>query len=317
MNKNLIAIAVAGVLSAPMAAQAADSMDAKVSGFVDTFLTFTNDNDGTNTGIGAGSMCDNGTTNACETQFDVAESEIDVEAMGVRIDVDHKSASGNSLEQANFTVDMSGWALTAGLFNSNLTVDGQDAPDMMFSTPSLVALNYGMAGGIAGADLTNVAGAQISGMAGPATLRLAVINDPTINLATDDAANAFIVGASGSVMDGLDLAVNMTSTDADDLTDVQVNYTLDALRINLDYMTSDYTDVYSVMAGYDLGNGMGVKVRIDNDDNGTEVTDTTTVHFDYAMTDNVALALENYSVSSDAAGANDWSATTLEFIATF
>jgi hypothetical protein len=303
----LIAIAVAGVLSAPMAASAADMMsDTKVSGFVDTFLTLTTDN----------AACTVATYEACEGQFTVAESEIDVEAMGVRVDVDHKSGSGNSLEQAYFSTDLGGWDLMVGQFNAGLTVDGQDAPDMMFSTPSLVALDYDAFG------LTNVTGAHISGMAGPAKLRLGLVNDPTINpgatgaaVSAGDVATAVIVGASGSVMDGLDISVSMVSADADDVTDLQLNFTMEGLRLNLDYMTSDTTDVYSVMAGYDLGNGMGIKVRMDNDspDVGNE-TDTVTIHFDYALTDNVALALENYAEDD---GTNDWNQTTLEFIATF
>jgi|GEM_PF-6077332 len=302
MKKNLIAIAVAGAMSVPLSAQAADMMsDTKVSGFVDTFLTLSNDNP----------ACTSVTnTELCEGQFEVYESEIDVESMGVRIDVD-RIAGASKLEQANFTTGMGGWNLTVGRFNSGLSADAQDAPDMNFSTNSLVFENYN--GGVA--SLVNVDGAAVSGMAGPANVMLAVVNDPTINTATDDVANAFVVAVSGSVMDGLDLGVSLVSADADDLTDVTVDYTLDALTVGLDYFTSDTTDTYSFMAGYDLGNGFGVKARIDNDspDVGNE-TDTTTIHVDYALTDNVALALENYA-SDD--GTTDYSATTLEFIASF
>lgn len=306
MKKNLIAIAVAGAMSVPLSAQAADMMsDAKVSGFVDTFLSLSNDHP----------SCTVATFEACEGQFDVYEAEIDVEAMGVRIDVD-RIAGGSKLEQANFTTDLGGWGLTVGRFNSGLSADAQDAPDMNFSTNSLVFGNY------AAANLVNVDGAAVSGMAGPAKVMLAVVNDPTINptgaapaASAGDVANAFVIAVSGSVMDGLDVGVSMVSADADDLTDLTVDYKLEALTVGLDYFTSDATDTYSIMAGYDMGNGFGVKVRLDNDapDVGNE-TDTTTIHLDYALTDNVALALENYA-SDD--GTIDYSATTLEFIASF
>jgi len=304
MNKKLIAIAVAGAFSAPMAAQAAD-----VSGFAQIDWTLANDN----------AACTVATFENCETQFSVHEAEVDFENNGVRVDIDTVNGGGDiNVEQANFTTALGAWNLTAGLFNSGLTADSQDIVDMAFASNSLVFDLYD------GAGLTNVAGLAFSGMAGPANVTVALVNDPTVNpgatgtaTVAGDKANAVVVAASGSVMEGLDIGVSMVSAEADDLTDVIVSYTMDALTAGLDYMTSDAVDAYSVTVGYDLGNGINVKARIDNAElTSGYKTDTTTLHVGYHLADNIEIALENYDYSEDNS-ANDYSTTVVDLVATF
>jgi len=299
MNKKLIAIAIAGALSAPIAAQAAD-----VSGFAQTVWMMANDS----------AACDltAPSRNVCETQFSVHEAEVDFENNGVRVDIDTVNGGGDiNIEQANFTTPLGGWNLTAGAFNSGLSADSQDIVDMDFASNSLV---FGVYDAL---SLTNVAGLAFSGMAGPANVTVGLINDPTVNTAVDDAANAVMVAASGSVMDGLDIGVSMVSADADDLTDITVAYTMEALTAGLDYMTSDLIDAYSVTVGYDLGNGLNVKARIDNSETDAGyVIDTTTLHVGYHVADNIEIALENFDNSEDNS-ANDYSATYLDLVATF
>jgi len=307
MNKKLIAIAVAGALSVPMVAQAAD-----VNGYAVVDWTLADDSYETTNAGGSG-------INAHEGQFD-AMAEIDFAADGVRVDID-ATTNAVSLEQANFTTEIAtGWNMTAGIFNSGLTTDAQDAPDMDFVSHNLVFDLYD------GVNLINVAGLAFSGMAGPANVTVAYVNDPTITATTTvDAGNAVVVAASGSVMDGLDVGVSLVSADATDLTNFNIAYTMDALTAGLDYATSDVADAYSVSVGYDLGNGMDVSARIDNAEEGTlgndgDTVDTTTLHFGYHLSDSVTVALENMAYKAEtAAGAttSDYSTTTVEFIATF
>jgi hypothetical protein len=98
-----------------------------------------------------------------------------------------------------------------------------------------------------------------------------------------------------------------------------VDYATGAFTAGLDYYTSDFNDIYSITLGYDLGNGMDVKARIDSDTDTTGAsdftTDTTTIAFGYEMSSNVALRLENYARKDD--GTTDYSNTTLSFIANF
>jgi hypothetical protein len=312
MNNKLIAIAVAGVLAAPMAAQAGD---VSVSGFVAVDWAVADDSWETANG-GSG-------TNDVEGQFSVPQVEVDIAGSGVRVDINDNGA-GLVVEQANLSTDLSGWTLTAGVFNSGLTADAQDRADMKFDSHSLVYDLYDNAGN---GGLTYVAGLAVSGMAGPANVMVAYVNDPTITpSATQDAGNAVVVAASGSVMDGLNVGVSMVSADATDLTDLTVDYTMDALTVGLDYATSDIQDAYSLTAGYDLGNGVSVGARIDNAEDTTggatdgDTIDTVTLRVDYALSDNVTVALENLSrTDEDATGTPsvDTSFTTVSFVSTF
>jgi len=299
MKKSLIAIAVAGAMSLPLAAQAAD--DAKVSGFVDVFYTATND----------------GNPNS-ESQFNVAESEVDIESMGVRIDV-NQIAGSNSVEQANFTVPVGGWNLTAGTFNSGLSADNQDAPDMNMSSWS------GIYDFIDNAGLSNLAGVSLSGMAGPANIAVSMVNDGTT--VAPDQSTTFALLVSGSVMDGLDVELGYVDLDAGPgaTSDINLNYTMEALRVNLDYLTSDTADGYSLLASYGFGGGFSVAARADSmtpDAAGTDDETSTTFFISYALSDNAVVNLESKS-GDNTNGVNavsnivDGTVTTLELLGTF
>jgi len=301
MKKNLIALAVAGALGVSMtAAQAAD--DAKVSGFVDVFYTATND----------------GNTNA-ESVFSVPEAEVDIESMGVRIDVNQLSGS-NSIEQANFTVPVGGWNLKAGIFNSGLSADNQDAPDMNMSSWSAI---YDV---IDSASLSNLAGLSLSGMAGPANIALSVVNDPSITIPGDQ-ATTFALLVNGSVMDGLDVELGYIDLDsgAGATTDINLDYTMEALRVNVDYLTSDVADGYSALVSYGLGGGLSIAARADSmtpDASGLSDETSTTLFISYALNDNAVVNLESKSGDNTngvaaVTGIVDGTVTTLELLGTF
>jgi hypothetical protein len=301
MNKKLIAMAIAGALSAPLAANAAN-----VTGFAAVDLMLSTDNP----------TCENGSgMQTCETQFGVGQAEVDFESNGVRVDV-NDNGGGLEIEQANFTTALgsTGWNLTGGKFNSGLSADHQDRNMMAFDTNSLVYNNY------SNFDLVNVAGVAFTGMAGPANVTVALVNDPTIVLTTDDAANAFVVAVSGNVMNGVDAGLSAVSADADTLIDLTVDYSAGAFSAGLDYFTAGdlNIDTYSITLGYDLGSGMNVKARVDNTDEDGFTRDTTTIAFDYELASNVGLRLENFDYADDTTGGTaDYSQTTLSFIANF
>jgi hypothetical protein len=300
MNNKLIAIAVAGALSVPMAAQAGD---VTVSGFVDTFYTLTND----------------GNTNS-ESQFAVDQVEVDVEGSGVRVDLDNTNGTFG-VDQAYAAADIAnGWSLRAGLFDSGITADNGDAPDMNMSTHSAV---YDV---LAGTGNAQFAGVSFMGMAGPASVAVSLVNDD--KAAPDQATTAALL-VSGSIMDGLDAELGYVSKDSATTTDVNLNYTMDALRVNLDYLTSDHATAgaagYSLLASYDLGNGFAVAVRADSmtPENAALADETsTTVFGSYAMSDNMTLALESKSGTNTNGGSAvttivDGTVTTLEILSTF
>ena len=300
MKKSLIAIAVAGAMSLPMAAQAAD--DTKVSGFVDVFYTMTND----------------GNTNS-ESVFNVAESEVDIESMGVRIDV-NQIAGTNSVEQANFTVPIGGWSLTAGTFNSGLSADNQDAPDMNMSSWS------GIYDFIDNNGLSNLAGVSFSGMAGPANIALSMVNDDSITVVGDQ-NTTFALLVSGSMMDGLGVELGYVDLDSGPgaTTDINIDYTMDALRVNLDYLMSDTADGYSLLGSFGFGGGFSVAARVDSmtpDAAGTDDETSTTFFLSYALSDNAVVNLESKS-GDNTNGVNavsnivDGTVTTLELLGTF
>jgi hypothetical protein len=305
-------MAVAGVMSAPLAANAAN-----VTGFTAVDWTLSNDDPNCETVV-AGS-----TINSCETQFAVSQAEVDFESNGVRIDInDNNDGSGIVVEQANFTTALgsSGWNLIGGLYNSNLGADRQDRNMMAFDTHSLVYDVYNHPA----VDLVNVTGVGVLGMAGPANVAVHVVNDPTIDTTVDDAANAIVVAVSGSAMPGLDLGLSVVSADASDITDLTVTYSQSGFTAGIDYLTAGDidTDAYSITLGYDFGNGFDVNARVDNmtDSSGPSDfnTDTTTFGVGYEVSNSMSVRLENYDYQDDTTGGTaDYSQTTLSFISNF
>jgi hypothetical protein len=320
MNKKLIAIAVAGALVAPLAAQAAE-----VSGFADILYTATND----------------GNTND-ESLF-AANGEVDVMAksgdVSVRLDA-NVTDTGTALEQAFFSAPMGPVTIIGGKFNTPLTADGYDRPQMAFTTHSAV---YTVAKNVATEDMYGLA---FAGMAGPANVTLAFVNDPGSNGTDNTNSVAFVV--SGSIMDGLNAELGYfgqsddtakytsgtlgSNVGAGNITDINLQYTMDAFNVGLDYATAANVvdSVYSIDAGYDMGNGLTIGLRYDavsfDSAAGYDDPTATTVSLGYAMNDNLSVVLENTSGSTNDAngslpvqvtGIADGSLTTLEFLATY
>jgi hypothetical protein len=325
MNKKLIAIAVAGVMAAPMAAQAAD-----VSGFADILYTSTNDGDTTQ-----------------ESLF-TANGEVDVMAktgdVSVRLDA-NVTDTGTGLEQAFFSAPMGMVTLIGGKFNTPLTADGYDRPQRTFTTHSAV---YNVAKNVATEDMYGLA---LAGMAGPANWTLAFVNDPGSNGTDNTNSAALVVG--GTIMDGLDAELGYFSQNDDtakytgtsagstltanpgagNITDINFQYTgVDMLTVGLDYATAANVvdSVYSIDAGYDFGNGFSAAVRYDSvsfdSSTGFDDPTATSVSLGYEINDNLSVTLENTSGSTnDANGSTpvkvteiaDGSLTTLEFLGTF
>lgn len=324
MNKKLIAIAVAGAMVAPLAAQA------DVMGFADILYTSTND--------GAPNTESQFTTNG---EVDVTGKSGDV---SVRLDA-NVTDTGTTLEQAFFSAPMGPVTIIGGKFNTPLTADGYDRPQMAFTTHSAV---YTVAKNVATEDMYGLA---FAGMAGPANVTLAFVNDPGSDKGSTAAADntnsvAFVV--SGSIMEGLNAELGYfgqsddttkypkgtlgSNVGAGNITDINLQYTMDAFNVGLDYATASNVvdNVYSIDAGYDLGNGLTIGLRYDavSFDSATGYDDptATTVSLGYAMNDNLSVTLENTSGSTNDAngsmpvlvtGIADGSLTTLEFLATY
>ena len=305
MNKKLIAMAIAGALAAPMVTQAAEMSDVKASGFVDVFYYITNDGD-PNT----------------ESQFAVDQTEVDIEAGAVRIDLNAFGNAGTfEIDQAYAMAPIAnGWSMKAGRFDSGFTADNGDAPDMNMSSHSAV---FDV---LAGTGNAQFAGLSFMGMAGPANIAVSLIDD---DKASPDQTTTAALAVSGSVMEGLDVELGYVSKDSATTTDINVNYVMDALRVNLDYITSDHATAgaagYSLLASYDLGNGFSVAARYDSvspEDSALDDEKSTTIFAAYSMTDNLTLALENKSGDNTNGGSAvtsivDGTVTTLEVLGTF
>jgi len=332
MNKKLIAIAVAGAMFAPLAAQAEG---ASVSGFAD--VTYTGTNDGA----------------AAKESLFTATGEVDVAGkvgdVAVRVDVnlDLSASSSADIEQAFFAAPMGPVTLIGGVFNSPLTADSQDAPDMNYTSNSAV---FNVAKNTA---QVNLAGLAVAGMVGPANVTVAYVNDAASNATgssnanneTGDNTNSIAVVVSGTVMDGLDAELGYFSQEDDatkyspklgtaaagNLTDINLQYTgIDMLRLGLDYATASNTvdSVYSIDVGYDVGNGLTAALRYDNvrfsTDTGLDDPSSTTISIGYAMNDNLLAILESTSGDNSNTGGTDVASgiiegtvTTIEFVGTF
>ena len=304
-------MAVAGALSVPMAAQAAD---VQISGFADIIMTASDE---------ASDVAGPPAYNPVDTSFSVPEVEIDIQSGGFRVDIDNSNAGVVMVEQANFTTELAnGWSLIGGTMNSMLTADAQDAPDMQMTNNSMTFSALGGA--------VNLSGLAVAGMAGPANVTVGYVNDPTNN-GTTDHENSVLLVVSGSAMPGLDLELGYLTQDKGNgaLLDINGMYTLDALTIGVDYLSADSTanlnnldNVYSVIFGYDLGNGINLKART-----GKATADTTldnevavtSIYASYAMSDSVSVALESAKTTPTVNGVDgaDTTLTTIEFVATF
>ncbi|PCI12672.1 MAG: hypothetical protein COB71_08465 [Thiotrichales bacterium] len=309
MNKKLIALAVAGVISGYGTAVNA----VEVSGFTVVKYVLTDDS----------GMVAPATTNANESKFS-ANGEIDftsspADGVTVRMDVDLDLTTGSGqLEQAFFA-----WSATdsvtviGGVFNNPIGYEAEDKPDMIFNNHGAV---YTVLDGQTVLDGDNVAGLAVAGAVGPVTLTGAFLND--ISGANEENSIAFI--ANYSPIEGLDLEVGLVTQDAaaENVTNFNIVYTgVKGLEVGLDYLTADemVDSAYDLWAGYSVGGGFAVNLRISEIEySSSNTTETTAFNASYKIASNLKAILELQSTDTTVGATTaDSDLTTLKFVATF
>ncbi|MCF6323555.1 MAG: hypothetical protein L3J89_04400 [Gammaproteobacteria bacterium] len=331
MNKKLIALAVAGAFASY--GSVATAASATISGFADIIYTAADDAAGPAVGVAG--------KNTSEGKF-AADAEIDViattGAVTARIDVDlDLTGVGDSgtLEQAMFAWDLGAVTLIGGVFNNPIGADAEDAPDMDFTTHSVV---YSVLDSQTQRDGNNITGVALAGAVGPVTLTGAFLND--IGGANEENSLAFV--ANYSPISDLDLelgfvtqddqVVGAAATTAGDVANFNVTYGISGFVVGLDYLTaSNVVDsAYTIWGGYTHGD-FNFKLRAESvgwEATGMEDHDAITFYASYAANENLSIALEYKDGDQGATTAPGNTANaisgiaqdglaTLEFIATF
>jgi len=297
MNKKLIALAVAGVISGYGAAANASTT---VSGFVDVGYVLADETyDDSTLGASPAAKNTKDGTFSSKGEVDVVSK---MGAVTARIDVDvDLSATGDSatLEQAHFAWDLGSVTLYGGSFNNTLGADEQDKPEMEFNSHSVIynimdnqtTLNDG----------NNVAGVAVSGDVGPVTVTGAYLND--IGGAAEENSLALIVNSSP--IEGLDLELGMITQDdqvgaavptAGDVMDFNVTYRIAGAAVGLDYLSTDkiLDSAYTFWAGYTMDK-FSAKVRAENvsfEAAGAKDHEVITFYGAYKAADNLKIGLE-------------------------
>ncbi len=365
MNKKLIALAVAGTFAGYGAV--ANAATATVSGFADIIYTAVDD--------AAGPAAGSSAKNPNEGKF-AADAEIDViatsGAVTARVDVNLRlngtggvsaggafdangdetlspaeiadasdtdtDTNGASIEQAMFAWDLGAVTLIGGVFNNPIGADAEDAPDMDFTTHSVV---YNILDHQTAREGNNITGVAVAGAVGPVTLTGAFLND--IQDANEENSLAFVVNYSpiagldleaGFVTqdDQMDTAVPPAATTAGDVANFNVIYSIKGFTVGLDYLApSNIIDsAYTIWGGYTHGD-FNFKVRTESvawEATGAIDHDVNTLYATYAANENLSIALEFRDGDQGAAtapgntanaitGVAQDSVATLEFIATF
>lgn len=306
--KKLIALAVASILSAPVVAQAEDHVS--VSGFADIIYTVSDDASANSLNGAAGT----------ESKF-TTDGEIDFSAkkgdLSVRVDLDVTRTS-SSFEQMFLELDLEGVTMKAGIFNTGLSADGEDAPALNFTAHSLI---YGIYDNQTALNGNNVAGVAFSGKAGLVSLSGALVND----LKQNDEENSIILMAGMSPMKGLDVELSYTSqsdnnvgaiTSTGDLIDLNAQFSMDMFSAGIDYLIADkeVDTAYEIWGGVSMGK-FGAKIRLENVSYEKKAdTDRTSIYGSYQARDNLSFAIE---LTDTDTGATSNKATTVEIIATF
>ncbi len=365
MKKRALYLAIAAA-TAPGFANAG----AEVSGFADIIYTLTNDN------ANAAANCDAATDanrckNTAEGKFS-ADAEVDftfspADGVTVRVDVDLRLANpagssnpdgsvinngdevdttGADIEQAFFAWGVGPGTLIGGVFNNPIGAEAEDAPDLDFTTHSVV---YDILDGQTALDGNNLAGLAYAVPIGPVTITGAVVNDLNQGSSNpgghEEASFALVVNASPVA--GLDLEFGYVTQDdsvaagsppntpaptAGDVIDLNGTYSISGFTVGLDYLVaSNIVDsAYTLWGGYEFGgSGFGVKIRTENVSfetppgaTGSAEADVLTLYGSYQAASNLLIALEYRNDESSPAVAvpgaiTDWDTITAEFIATF
>jgi len=322
-KKNMVAMAVVGALAVPFAAQADE--DAEVSGFIDVI----------------------GGTNS--NPVFVADGEIDVSKkvgdVTVRIDAD-LSLAGNGgasmgsdsgrIEQAFFAWGASDTVtVLGGVFNNPIGQELEDAPDMDFTSHSVVWNILDNQTGLNGNNIAGVAGAAA---VGPATVTVAVLDDIgfAANSAGDKGKTSVALVASLAPMEGLDVEFGFVTQDdqkvlgvattAGNVINLNGAFNAGQFTVGLDFLSAAniVNNAINLWARFDVNDKANVKVRYETvsfEAAGWDNSTKTTVYGTYSINDNLSTALE-FSTGSNKTGEGltgivDDSVTTLEFIGTF
>lgn len=314
MNKKLIALSVAAAFAAPMAVQA-DS--ASVSGFADITLGITND-----------------ASPASEKLF-AANAEVDfiktVGAVTARVDVDLALATnggnnasaltGGAADSAVIEQALFAWGLTdtvtfiGGVFNNPIGYDAEDAPDMDFTSHSVV---YDVLDGQTALYGNNLAGVAVAADLGVVTVTGALLND--LQQVAEKNSVAVIVNSSPIAGLDLELAYVTQESSAENVLNINAAYAVQGATVGFDYLVPDEVldSAYDVWAGYSFGD-FGAKVRYGATEpkGGGDTASTTTLYGSYQAAENLLISLEWKSMDSGAAGADAMDSLGAEFIATF
>lgn len=321
MKKTLISIAA--IMALPTVAHSAELADVKLDGFVDIVWAVS---DGTDLGI-----------NGSEGQF-TTSGELDMNAklsgpISLRLDADLGSATtgGDSaeLEQAFL-----GWAinnelsLKAGVFNNNLTLEKEDAPE-------LYQVTHGQLWDIWNTSTTengnNLQGVELSFKQGDFTAFAGFLND----LGSVPEENSIKLGVEVRAIPNMTLTAGLITQDAgvENIIDINALWNVDnKLTIGGELMLpSEFIDSgLMVMANFKVNDKFSGTARFDMvsyDVSGSDDTTSITLAGLYSIEDNLFANAEIRINSDDngpptaaqtlGIGEGDGTTVHLELLATF
>ncbi|MCC6206542.1 MAG: hypothetical protein IT488_00085 [Gammaproteobacteria bacterium] len=301
MKKTTIAMAVAGAM---FAAGSAFAEGVTVDGYAAVNWLLTNEADETQEG-----------------QFSVPETEVNFDTEHLFVAIAGSDEDDFFIRQAFLKYGITeGWDLKAGLFDSNLTADYATATDREFVQHSLL---FSLLDSVGGASLKGVA---VSGQLGMATVTLGYGNDSSVTPGgATDGENSMMLMVNASPMEGLDLELGVLTQDEDgagvgNIIDINGTYMINNFTVGLDYMSGSENETvfengYSLWAGYDFGNGFGVKARFENASaDGQDDTEATELYASYALNDNLAVAVSLHNLDN---GTTDADTNTIQLVGTF
>lgn len=302
MKKTTIAMAVAGAM---FAAGSAFAEGVTVGGYTAVDWLLTNDADDTQEG-----------------QFSVPETEVNFDTENLFVAAGASDSSDFVINQAFVKYAFAnGWAMHAGKFDTHLTDDERNAPDREFIQHSLLFDVLADVGG------HSMVGARVSGDLGMANVTVGYGNDASVTPGgATDGENSVMLLVNASPMEGLDLELGVLTQDKDGsgvgtLTDINGTYMISGFTVGADFLsgadgdTGEFDNGYGLWAGYDFGNGFGVKARletasiVDGDD-----VDATEIQASYAMNDNVAVRVSLHNIDN---GTDDFDTGVVQLIGTF
>jgi len=347
MKKKLIAMAVAGAIAAPVAAQA---MDTSVSGFGDILYTIKAESaDKTAPDPKTGAI----TKNSAENKFS-ATGEVDFTAsegaVSARVDVDLNTSpptdpgSGNIGDSGSMEQVFAAWKINdavtviGGTFNNPMGLEGED-------TPSLYTTSHGQIWNILDSQ-TKLWGNNVQGVA--AAFGLGMV-DVTVGLLNDLQQQAdkssFVINANASPVENLNLEAGFVTQakneslnpgcvgpgdcnagSGENIFDINGTYKWNGLTVGAEYLGAGalVDNAYGLFGNYDVGNGFGATVRWDTVSYDTKHlpgqgdTSNLTLAANYAPAENLNLLLEYNDFTNDTVSTvkNDFSSITFEIVAT-